>query len=352
MAVEEQTNLKLSVDSLFGTIVNVFYYIVYTIKLYAIGILALLMQLLRKAVPVRGLPSQAGRTAIVTGGASGIGLHVSKQLASLGASVIIACRRKEEAEIAIDIIQQECPSAKVRFMELDLASFSSVRRFVSDFLATGSPLHILINNGGVMLTPHHLTHDGQELHLQVNHLSHALLTSLLIPTMESSGDGPRVVNVSSVVHHVATLRTNTWPEEMQRDDWSYSPHNAYATSKLAILLYTYALSRRLAQKGSMVTVNAVHPGVVNTDLYQHVHWTVSWAMDILRHYFFMSPENAALWLLHVATSAELQGVSGCYFSVGEQCASSPSSLRPSLQETVFLRTQQLIGQTVDKGRTE
>ncbi|KAK7097415.1 polyprenol dehydrogenase-like isoform X2 [Littorina saxatilis] len=345
MAVEEQTILPQFVSSSVQVVRNIVLYVLYVIKLYVIGAIALICQLLEKSAPVRGLPSQSSRTAIVTGGACGIGFHISKQLASLGATVVIACRHKAEADDAIAKIKEDCHNANVVFMQLDLASFKSVRDFAAKFLSTKWPLHILINNAGIMLAPFGETEDGFERHVQVNHLSHALLTSLLKKKMESSapeGGAARVVNVSSVVHHVASFDPKTF-EEKQPHDWSYSPHNAYAASKLAILLYTYALSRRLAEDGSKVTVNAVHPGIVNTGLYHNVHWSISCLMDILKELFFMSPEQAGLSVVYVATSPDLEETSGCYFSNCQKVGSSTLSKLPSLQEDVYTKTCQMLG---------
>ncbi|XP_025086778.1 dehydrogenase/reductase SDR family member on chromosome X-like [Pomacea canaliculata] len=297
----------------------------------------------------KALPLQSGKTAIVTGGAAGIGFHITKHLVSLGARVIIASRSRKQAESAIARIRENHPDAEVEFMFLDLASFDSVRKFADDFFSKDWALHILINNAGVMLVPCKNTEDGFEYHLQVNFLSHALLTTLLLDKMESSAaignTVVSVVNVSSVAHEAANFRNKIF--EGCEDNWSYSSHNAYAVSKLAIVMYTYALSRKLAVRNSPVTVNAVHPGIVDTNLYCHVHPPISWALGILKNFLFMSPQNASKALLHVALSPDLNKYSGFYFSNCQQKASSSLSYSLSLQEYIYNRTCKIINKKRD-----
>ncbi|KAK7473508.1 hypothetical protein BaRGS_00035261 [Batillaria attramentaria] len=261
----------------------------------------------------------------------------------------VGSRLKKEADDAITEILQEQPDAKVYFIHLDLSSFKSVRRFADEFMHRGWPLHLLINNAGVMLVPHQVTEDGNEYHLQVNHLSHALLTSLLLPLLETSATEARlshVINVTSVVHHVASMDPDTFGDECE-GPWSYSPHNAYAASKLAILLYTKALSRRLGDQQSNVTVSAVHPGVVNTGLYQHIHWTIAWAFHIMKQYLFMKPEQAAQSVLHLAMMSNKQATSGGYYENGRQTTSSSQSNILTHQETVYTKTCKMIQTKLD-----
>uniref|UniRef100_A0A8C5SSE0 Dehydrogenase/reductase X-linked n=1 Tax=Laticauda laticaudata TaxID=8630 RepID=A0A8C5SSE0_LATLA len=148
----------------------------------------------------------------------------------------------------------------------------SIYQFVKEFKAKNFPLHVLINNAAVMLVPEKKTEDGFEEHLGINYLGHFLLTNLLLDILKQSGThshNARIVNLSSATHYVGELHLH----DLQ-SSCLYSPHGAYAQSKLALVLFSYQLQHLLTLEGSHVTVNVVDPGVVNTDLYQHVCWAV------------------------------------------------------------------------------
>ncbi|XP_063661121.1 dehydrogenase/reductase SDR family member on chromosome X isoform X2 [Pan troglodytes] len=252
------------------------------LRVYAVGAAVILAQLLRRCrggflEPV--FPPQPDRVAIVTGGTDGIGYSTAKHLARLGMHVIIAGNNDSKAKQVVSKIKEETLNDKVEFLYCDLASMTSIRQFVQKFKMKKILLHVLINNAGVMMVPQRKTRDGFEEHFGLNYLGHFLLTNLLVDTLKESGSpghSARVVTVSSATHYVAELNM----DDLQSSA-CYSPHAAYAQSKLALVLFTYHLQRLLAAEGSHVTANVVDPGVVNTDLYKHVFWATRLAKKLL-----------------------------------------------------------------------
>ncbi len=208
-----------------------------------------------------------GKTYIITGANSGIGLVTARQLAKQGATVVMACRRVEEGERQAATIREEHPQAAVEVSALDLGSLESVRRFVSTFHTRHTRLDGLVNNAGVMNTPKRTTQDGFELQFGVNHLGHYLLTELLLDVLRTSAPS-RIVCVSSCYHDKAMGREgridfdDLFFERRRYDGWA-----AYAQSKLANVLHAKALAARL--EGSGVTAVSLHPGWVRTNLAKH-----------------------------------------------------------------------------------
>jgi len=203
------------------------------------------------------LPDLTGRTAVVTGANSGIGLHTARRLAEHGASVVLACRNVESAQQAATTMQAGSHGG-TRVEPLDLASLRSVRDFAARW---EGPLDLLVNNAGVMTPPHYReTEDGFELQLGTNHLGHFALTGLLLPALLESA-APRVVTVSSIAHHdgrPTVLEGN--PES------TYQPQRAYGNSKLANLLFARELHKRATAAASPLVSTAAHPGVSATEL--------------------------------------------------------------------------------------
>jgi NAD(P)-dependent dehydrogenase (short-subunit alcohol dehydrogenase family) len=256
-----------------------------------------------------------GRTIIVTGGNSGIGLVTSKQLAKQGAQVILACRRPDAAQQAADAIRAEHPSAQVECMRLDLADLSSVRDFAAQFIAQERPLHVLVNNAGVMNTKQSKTKDGFEMQLGINHLGHFLLTELLTPVLKQSAPS-RVVNLSSCFHDKAQGREgdihfdDIHLERGKCDGWT-----AYAQSKLANVLHAKELARRL--KGSGVTAVSLHPGWVRTNLVSNT--MPVWVQDYVARPFLnlmgmIEPWPGAQTTLYAVLAEDVANHSGAYFS--------------------------------------
>ncbi|MSQ03780.1 MAG: SDR family NAD(P)-dependent oxidoreductase [Myxococcales bacterium] len=208
------------------------------------------------------IPSQAGRTALVTGGNGGLGLETARMLAAAGAHVVIAARNAAKAEGAVASIRASVPAAKLEVQPLDLSSLDSVKRLVAAWTEGGRSLDLLVNNAGIMAIPRALSADGFEMQLATNHLGHFALTLGLIPALLQTR-APRVVTVSSGTH---------WAGRLHEDDLdgarSYGPWEWYAQSKLCNLLFTSALDRRLRAAGSPLAALAAHPGYAATDLQQ------------------------------------------------------------------------------------
>jgi NAD(P)-dependent dehydrogenase (short-subunit alcohol dehydrogenase family) len=208
------------------------------------------------------MPDLAGRTAVVTGANAGIGFETARALAAHGAHVVLACRNTSKAEQAADRITAQHRRATVAAVGLDLASLDSVRAAAAEIRVSYPSLDLLINNAGVMEVPYEQTADGFELTLATNHLGHFALTGLVLDCLLAS-PGSRVVTMSSMAHHEGVLNF----DDLQGEH-GYQPATAYSQSKLANLLFTYELDRRLRADGARVSALGSHPGVVFTELFR------------------------------------------------------------------------------------
>ena len=203
-----------------------------------------------------------GKTVIITGANAGIGKETAVDLARRNARVIMACRSVEKGEKAAVEVRKRSESDNVVFMQLDLASLTSVRQFAARVLEEEPRLDVLINNAGVMACPYTKTEDGFEMQFGVNHLAHFLLTNLLLDRLKEAPSA-RIVNVSSRGYTFGKINFNDLGSEQ-----SYKPWGAYGQSKLANILFTSTLAKRL--EGTSVTTNVLHPGMVRTNLAQHL----------------------------------------------------------------------------------
>ena len=247
------------------------------------------------------IPDQSGKLAIVTGANSGIGLETARALATRGARVILACRSEIKAEAAIEDILRGVPQAELKFIELDLADLESVRSFAETVIEGEDRLDLLINNAGVMIPPESYTAQGYELQLGVNHLGHFALTGLLMPLLRATA-GARVVTVSSLAHKFGRMKF----DDLDFESRGYRAGPAYAQSKLANLLFTLELGKRLDDVGAEVIVAAAHPGWTATNLQQHAG-----VFEQLNPLLGMDPADGALPALRAATDPDVQ--SGDYF---------------------------------------
>jgi retinol dehydrogenase 12 len=247
-----------------------------------------------------------GRTVMVTGATSGIGLAAAAALAREGACVVLVGRSEERGNAAIASIRREHPAAQLEFLRIDFSSLAEVRRGALEFLAGQRPLDVLLNNAGVMNTARHLTVDGHEEMFAVNYLAHYLLTRLLLPQLQQSG-AARVVHVASNAY--------AFCPGIRFDDLSleqgFSAFPAYGHSKLANILFSNELARRL--RGSGVTSNALHPGAVATGLGTNNWGMVGRLVPLLIKPFIRSAQKGAATAVHLAASPALEGVTGAYF---------------------------------------
>jgi NAD(P)-dependent dehydrogenase (short-subunit alcohol dehydrogenase family) len=246
---------------------------------------------------------QSGRTAVVTGANSGLGLVTARELARNGALVVMACRNMEKGRSAHAEVEAAASGPKPELEELDLASLDSVRSFAQRFGEKQQGLDLLINNAGVMASPRRHTADGFELHLGTNHLGHFVLTNLLLPLMEGRRDA-RVVTLSSNAHK--TVRGIAF--DNLNGDRRYFRWNAYGQSKLANLLFALELDRRLRAERSTVKSIAAHPGYAATNLQSAAAPVVDrLVMTLGNAVVAQSDEMGALPVLYAATEPDLEG---------------------------------------------
>jgi NAD(P)-dependent dehydrogenase (short-subunit alcohol dehydrogenase family) len=242
------------------------------------------------------IPDQSGKVAIVTGSNSGIGYETARALAKSGAEVVLAVRNTEAGRTAAERIKNEIPAAQCEAMQLDLSSLASVRSFVEAFQQKHQKLDLLINNAGVMVPPYSKTKDGFELQFGVNHLGHFALTGLLLDLILKTPNS-RIVTVSSMAHRQGEITF----EDLNREA-EYKPMATYGQSKLANLLFTYELQRKLDRKGTGTLAVAAHPGWTATELQRH-----SGLINFLNRFFAQTPREGAWPTLYAATAMNVQG---------------------------------------------
>jgi NAD(P)-dependent dehydrogenase (short-subunit alcohol dehydrogenase family) len=251
------------------------------------------------------IQSQKGKTVIITGATSGIGLEAAKVLAEKGASLILPVRNQEKGKNALKEIKQRFAGADVELRLMDVADLDSVRQFAEDVKKKYHKLDLLLNNAGLMWPPERtLSKQGHEIQFATNHLGHFLLTGLLLPLIKESASG-RVVTQSSVLHK-KTQGQNFEPEIQLADltfKTNFDTRKAYAQSKLANLLFTYELDRRFKQASLKAIATAAHPGYTATNLQQHGGFMLK-VMNVL---LAQKVEMGVLPILRASTEPNLKG---------------------------------------------
>ena len=243
---------------------------------------------------------QSGRTAVITGANSGIGLEAARVLAGRGATVVLACRDEGRAKAAA----ADLAGRPAEIVRLDLASLASVRQAAQEISARFGRLDLLINNAGVMMPPFALTEDGFELQLGTNHLGHFALTGLLLPRLLEV-PGSRVVTVSSNAHRVGRIHFGDLNFRHH-----YSKVRAYGQAKLANLMFSYELQRRLAAAGAQTISVAAHPGTSRTNLTRHMSLLAAWLSvppSAVTSWVVQSPAMGALPTLRAASDPAARG---------------------------------------------
>ena len=288
----------------------------------------------------KNISDQTGKTVIITGSNSGIGLETAKVLAGKNATVIMAVRNLNKGHTAIDIIKSRYPTAQVIAMELDLAALSSIKAFVDKFKETHSRLDLLINNAGVMVPPYQKTADGFELQMGTNHLGHFALTGLLMDLIKQTPNS-RIVNVSSMAHKGGNIDF----DDLQWEKRKFKKWSAYGDSKIANLYFTYALQKRLNNENSHVIVATAHPGWTATDLQRHTG-----LFSRLNPFFAQTIPMGALPTLYAATAPDVRGMdffgpSGFMEIKGypKKVQSNSRSKIPDLAEKLWKISEKLTG---------
>jgi NAD(P)-dependent dehydrogenase (short-subunit alcohol dehydrogenase family) len=289
----------------------------------------------------RDIPEQNGRVAIVTGGNTGLGFETASMLAEHGATVIMAVRDVEKGRQAASRI-----AGDVTVQALDLTSLASIRSAATDIRAAYARIDLLINNAGVMYTPKRNTADGFEMQFGTNHLGHFALTGLLLDRILPV-PGSRVVTVSSTGHRIqAAIHF----DDLQWEH-SYSRAGAYGQSKLANLMFTYELQRRLASLGTTIAV-AAHPGISNTELIRNLPARLRTLASLIAPLLTQTPEMGALPTLRAATDPAVLG--GQYYGPGgwgevrgfpKLVTSSTQSYDQAIQQRLWSVSEKLTGVT-------
>jgi len=277
-----------------------------------------------------------GKVCLITGANSGIGKATAAGLARLGCTVIMVCRNKRKGEDALAEVRAKSGNDSVELMLADLSSMQSVRQLASDFRGKHDKLHVLVNNAGLFMLRREDTIDGLEITFEVDYLSHFLLTGLLLSTLKDSSPS-RVVEVSSIAHYRGRIDFDDLQGQKGYGGW-----RAYSQAKLAQVLFTYELARRL--KGTRVTANCLHPGAVATNIWGRPIGRLGFLMKVTR-LFMIGPEKGAETSIYLASSPEVEGVSGRYFTKKKEKESSEESRDEEVARRLWRVSEELTGFT-------
>ena len=283
--------------------------------------------------------SMQGKICIVTGANSGIGKATALGLAQMGATVVMVCRDRTRGEAAQSEIQAKSGNHAVDLLIADLSSQQSIRQLVEQFRQRYAQLHVLINNAGVFNLTRHETMDGLEMTLAVNLLAPFLLTNLLLDVIQASAPA-RIINVSSDSHEAGYIKM----DDLQMKHF-YRPMRAYGQSKLGLVLFTYEIAHRL--QGAGVTVNALHPGFVATHIAQgNLPPVARTIAKLVLSSLGVSPEEGAKTSIYLASSPDVEGVTGKYFVKSIPVRSAPITYDEALQRRLWEESARLVGLSV------
>jgi NAD(P)-dependent dehydrogenase (short-subunit alcohol dehydrogenase family) len=276
-----------------------------------------------------------GKICMVTGANSGIGKATALGLAQMGATVVMVCRDRTKGEAVQNEIKMKSGNSAVDLLLADLSSQQSIRQLAENFQQHYRQLHVLINNAGVVMMTRRETVDGLEMTFSVNHLAPFLLTNLLLDMLKNSAPA-RIVNVSSESHQSGYIKMDDLQAEKGYRSW-----NAYGQSKLALVMFTYELARRL--QGTGVTANCLHPGFVATNIGQS--GTAPVVRTVIKFIFSrlgINPEEGAKTSIYLASSPDVEGVTGKYFAKSIPIRSAPISYDESLQRQLWEESAKLV----------
>lgn len=272
-----------------------------------------------------------GKTVIITGANSGIGKQTALELAQRGARIVLAGRDSQKSRAAFEELEAAVPGAHFETRVLDLASFDSIHRFAESATTELEAIDVLLNNAGTMPNRLELTEQGFEAQIGVNHLGHYLLTRLLLPKLRAR-ERARIVHVSSMLHARGDIDFDNF-----RGEKAYKPFDAYYQSKLAIVLFSNELARRL--EGSGVTSNALHPGGIRTDIMRHNNALIRFATRLI----FKPVSEGSKTPVMLVSDPELATVSGRYFDGGREKAPARKALDRDLAGQLWKRSAEWVG---------
>ena len=282
-------------------------------------------------------PSAAGKVVIITGASSGIGFEASAKIAAMGSRVVMVARDVRRGEAAREAIRKRSGSDAVDLLKCDVSSMAQVRALADQFRERYDRLDVLVNNAGSVKRRRETTVDGFEWTFAANYLGHFLLTNLLLDRLRASAPS-RIVNVSSEAHRRATLDF----ENLHYEKDGYSIPSAYGRSKLAQVVFTVELARRLS--GSAVTVNALHPGAVATNIWNAARfpWYIRYPIAVARRVIMITPADAADRVVYLATSPEVEGRTGGYYEKNKEVPPSLASHDPARGKRLWEESEKLV----------
>lgn len=275
-----------------------------------------------------------GKVCVITGASSGIGKATAAGLSRLGATVVMVCRDRARGEAAQKEVQQQRGASAVDLVLADLCSLQSVRQLAAELKERYPHIHVLINNAGALNPTRRLTVDGLEQTFAVNHLAGFLLTHLLLDVLKKSAPA-RIINVSSGAHQMGAIDFDDLQAEKR-----YTQLKAYSQSKLANVLFTTELAKRLS--GTGVTVNAVHPGSVNTHFGKEAKGLFGVLVKLLRP-IMRSPEKGAETSIYLASSPELDAVTGRYFVDRQATSTARQAQDAAAAQRLWQASEKLVG---------
>jgi retinol dehydrogenase-14 len=281
------------------------------------------------------------KVVLITGGNAGLGFETAMRIARMGATVVIVARDHARGQEALTTINARTGNSNVYLLVCDMSSMANVRTLAENFSSQHARLDVLVNNAGSVSGTHRITPEGFEWTFAANYLGHFLLTNLLLPLLRKSAPA-RIVNVSSVGHRQATVDF----ANLHFEKGGYSIMNAYGRSKLAQILFTRELARRL--EGSGVTVNALHPGAVATGIWRKatLPWYVRAPIEVAKTLFMLTPAQGADRILYLATSPDIEGQTGGYYEKNRLVEPAPAARDSSLAARLWDESAKMVNLAV------